>query len=686
VFINLVARHLDGLIFPMRKTVAESVAEKLGLEKTEDLLFHFPRRYEDRTRWLDPLTVNADEWVLVHGKIESPKVARWRGGRGGSFELTLRAPDDDYVIPLVWYNMPFLKTYLTGGRELIAYGRVTVSGKKRRIVHPEFELTDSGDGADIHLNRIVPVYPSTSGLSQRGIRQAVFELLFKDSVTFPEIHPVPDGMVSISEAMRGVHFPESFAQQEACRRRLAFDELFAMQVLLALRRREAKQFTKVRAADVQREPLREKFLQSLTFTPTRAQSRVFAEIDRDLAAPRPMNRLLQGDVGSGKTLVAAYAMLRTLERGENAALLAPTETLAEQHYRNLLRLLEPLNVSVRIFTRNKKSGDAALFDRQRGIVYVGTHALFQEKVELENLGLGVIDEQHKFGVDQRRAFLAKGNHPDLLVMTATPIPRTLCLTLYGDLDVSVLDELPPGRKTIRTVLRAAPELPKVWAFIKKEIAADRQAYIVYPLLEESEKMDLKSVKAAYLEMQKIFGEREVVMLHGKMDADEKSAAMTAFRHGQRHVMVATSVIEVGVDVPTATLMVIEHAERFGLAQLHQLRGRVGRGAAQSYCVLVGDPKTPEGWQRLKIMEESQDGFALAEEDLKIRGPGNILGTEQSGLPPLRVASLGRDMQLLSLARDAGTRLIDEDPLLMNYPALRERLEKFRFSADPKGAN
>jgi ATP-dependent DNA helicase RecG len=658
------------------------VAGKLGLAGPEDLLFHFPRRYEDRTRWLDPLTVGEDEWVLVRGTIEAPRAMRWRGGRG-SFELTLRAPDDAYTIPLVWYNMPFLKQYLAAGRELIAYGRVSVSGNKRKLVHPEFEL-NTADDADIHMNRIVPVYPSTSGLSQRAIRQAVYALLFKDGARFPEIHPAPDGLAGLDEAMHGIHFPASFTQQEECRRRLAFDELFAMQVLLALRRREARQFAKTRAAD--RAPLREQFLRALPFTPTRAQTRVFAELDRDLAAPRPMNRLLQGDVGSGKTLVAAYAMLRALERGENAALLAPTETLAEQHYRNLRKLLEPLDVSVRIFTRNKKTGDAALFDRLRGIVYVGTHALFQDKVELENLGLGVIDEQHKFGVNQRRAFLAKGRHPDLLVMTATPIPRTLCLTLYGDLDVSVLDELPPGRKSIRTVLRAAEELPRVWSFIRREIAAGRRAYIVYPLLEESEKTDLKSVRAAYAEMQEIFGAGEVVMLHGKMEPDEKSVAMEQFRHGQRHVMVATSVIEVGVDVPSATMMVIEHAERFGLAQLHQLRGRVGRGAEQSYCVLVGDPKTPEGWQRLKIMEDTQDGFVLAEEDLKIRGPGNILGTEQSGLPPLRVANLGRDTQLLAQAREAGHQLITADPQLTKYPALRERLEKFRFTADPKGAN
>jgi len=643
----------------MRKSVVESVVSKLGLPGPEDLLFHFPRRYEDRTHWLNPLTASPEDWVVVHGKIESPKVSRWRGGRG-SFELVLHAPDDAYAIPLVWYNMPFLKTYLTEGRELVAYGKLAISGKKRKLVHPDFELVTHDDHDNIHMDRIVPVYPSTSGLNQRSIRQATHELLFKQDIRFPEIHPVPQGLVDMNEAMRGIHFPESFEQQEECRRRLAFDELFAMQVLLTMRRREAKQHHKTRG--INRENLCEQFLQALPFTPTQAQSRVFREIERDLDAPRPMNRLLQGDVGAGKTLVAAYAMLRTLERGENAALLAPTETLAEQHYRNLYKLLEPLGVSVRIFTRNKKSTDAALFGKNKGIVYVGTHALFQEKVELENIGLGVIDEQHKFGVNQRRAFLAKGNHPDLLVMTATPIPRTLCLTLYGDLDVSVLDELPPGRKPIKTVLRAAEELPKVWQFIRKEITADRQAYIVYPLLEESEKMDLKSVQAAYKEMQKVFGEREVVMLHGKMDPDEKSAAMNRFRSGQCHVMVATSVIEVGVDVPTATMMVIEHAERFGLAQLHQLRGRVGRGAAESTCVLLfEEPLTDTAKQRLKVIYETTDGFEIARQDLLIRGPGEFLGARQSGVPLLRFADLERDVALIEQARDAADELLRTDP-------------------------
>jgi len=660
-----------------------AVWKKLGLASEEDLVFHFPRRYEDRARWLNPFLAVDGEMVTVRGTIVTAKLARWRGGRN-CFDLILQPLDQFETLQLVWYNMPFLKTYLTPGRELIVHGRIVVTGKKRKLAHPEFELVDEDEeGGNIHLNRITPVYPATSGVNQRMIRAAVYGLLQRPGWTVADVPPVPEGFVSLAQALQGIHFPADAAELEACRARLAFDELFAMQVLLAHRRSQAKSHHKERLR-TQLE-LCAPFVGSLPFQPTAAQRRVFAEIDRDLAGVKPMNRMLQGDVGSGKTLVAAYALLKTLEQGKNGAILAPTETLAEQHYRNLSRLLEPLEISVRLFTRTRKTGDASLFGKS-GVVYVGTHALFQEKVELPNLGLGVIDEQHKFGVLQRQAFLAKGDHPDLLVMTATPIPRTLCLTLYGDLDVSILDELPPGRQPIKTVLRSVAELPRVWEFVKKEMAAGRQAYVVYPVLEENEKSDLKSVQAAYKELQQVFGVAEVVMLHGKMDAEEKSARMREFREGRSHVMVATSVIEVGVDVPSATLMVIEHAERFGLAQLHQLRGRVGRGAARSYCVLVGEPKSPESWQRLKIMEETQDGFVLAEEDLKIRGPGNILGTEQSGLPPLRVANLARDMKILARAREFAGELILQDPQLQRHPELKKRLEVYWPAADPKAAN
>ncbi|NJK90523.1 MAG: ATP-dependent DNA helicase RecG [Blastochloris sp.] len=583
------------------------------------------------------------------------------------------------------------KNYLKEGKELIAHGRLTLSGKKRKILHPEIEVISPDPQAAIHLDRITPIYPSTTGLNQRVIRSRIHGVLHAPDFDVVEMLPLPGSWISAREAYQAIHFPASWAELEEGRQRLAFEELFLMQILLAKRRQSVAVLHKDRAmppptgSDQATASLSARWLASLPYQPTGAQRRVFTELDADLSKPRPMNRLLQGDVGSGKTLVACYAMLKTLEAGSNAALLAPTETLAEQHARNFRQLLEPLGIRVELWTRTRKPSGTGLF-AVVGTVYVGTHALFQEKVVIPRLGLGVIDEQHKFGVLQRRAFLAKGDNPDLLVMTATPIPRTLCLTLYGDLDVSILDEMPPGRREIKTVLRSEEELPKVWFYIQSEIKKGRQAYVVYPVLEESEKLDLKSVTQAYKQLQEIFGKNEVVMLHGKMDAEEKRRHMAEFRAGQKHVMVATSVIEVGVDVPRATMMVIEHAERFGLAQLHQLRGRVGRSDLQSYCVLVGEPKSEESWKRLKIMEETQDGFKLAEEDLKIRGPGNILGAEQSGLPPLRVANLGKDMKLLSEARQHAQRLMEQDPALKAYPRLRERLNQYAAFSGHETAN
>jgi len=664
-----------------KKKVPEAWA-KLGILSDQDLIHHFPRRHEDRSLWSDPISATEGATVTTRGKIVSSKNNRWRGGRS-SFEAVFQPQGMFESITLVWYNMPFFKNYLKEGKELIAHGRIMISGKKRKIMHPEIEVITEDMHCSIHLDRLTPIYPTTTGLSQRVIRSRMHATLSGEDFYVQEMVPLPGNFVSATEAYREIHFPTTPASLESARQRLAFEELFLMQILLAKRRQNVISVHKKRGK--KKRDLVEPWLKSLSFQPTNAQSRVFAELDEDLARERPMNRLLQGDVGSGKTLVACHAMLRTLECGMNAALLAPTETLAEQHARNLRKLLEPFDVSVQVWTKNQKPTGAGLFTKN-GIIFVGTHALFQAKAVLPSLGLGVIDEQHKFGVLQRRAFLAKGENTDLLVMTATPIPRTLCLTLYGDLDVSVLDEMPPGRKEIKTVLRSAEELSKVWAYIKKEIQKDRQAYVVYPVLEESEKLDLKSVKVAFKEMQGIFGEKEVVMLHGKMDPEEKMLQMAEFRTGRKHVMVATSVIEVGVDVPTATMMVIEHAERFGLAQLHQLRGRVGRSDLQSYCVLVGEPKGEESWKRLKIMEETQDGFRLAEEDLKIRGPGNILGAEQSGLPPLRVANLGRDMLLLSEARKAASELMEREPELENYPALRERLKTYEVFAGHQTAN
>jgi ATP-dependent DNA helicase RecG len=661
------AKHPDPSAAPIQR-----IWQKLGYATESELLYHFPRRYEDRSRWLDPFTVEDGDWVTSRGKIVKTKFSRWRGGKI-CFEAVMQPQGTFHALQLVWFNMPFLKTSLVEGKELIVHGKIQVQKDKRKLTHPEFEIIRHEEDPNIHLNRVTPVYPLTEGVGQRQLRRTLFKLIQNKMPVLDETHPVPPDFPLLQQAMMEIHFPESFWSLELARKRLAFDELFSMQVLLADRRRRARAHRKLRPPAAR--SLVAPFLASLPYSPTGAQVRVFGEIARDLEDPRPMHRLLQGDVGSGKTLVAAHAMLHALERGFSAALLAPTETLAEQHHRNLNSLFAGLGVPVHLWTRHAKPGDAPLLEREAA-VFVGTHALFQDSVRLPNLGLGVIDEQHKFGVMQRQAFLSKGDHPDLLLMTATPIPRTLCLCVYGDLDVSVLDEMPPGRIPVQTVLRTREELPKVWEYVKKENARGRQAYVVYPVLEESEKHDLKSVQAACRELQGIFGTGQVVMLHGKMDPVEKSARMRDFQQGRAGVMVATSVIEVGVDVPAATMMIVEHAERFGLAQLHQLRGRVGRGGYKSYCVLVSDAATPESWERLKVMETVQDGFQLSEEDLKIRGPGNVLGTEQSGLPPLRLANLSRDMPLLQQAREMASLLVEKDPQLKSHPGLRQHLSAF----------
>jgi ATP-dependent DNA helicase RecG len=669
------------------KAGLESVApqrlwQKLGYAEEAGLLYHFPRRYEDRAQWQDPFRCVEGDWVTTRGVVVKTKFSRWRGGRV-CFEALLQ-PEGTYEgLELFWFNMPFLKTSINEGKELIVHGKIQIVKKRRRLTHPEFEIIRREEDPAIHLNRITPIYPLKEGVSQRQLRRTIFKWVTTQLPELPEVHPAPPGLPPVREAMMGIHFPASFAELELARKRLAFDELFSMQVLLAERRRRARQA--VRSRPALRRDLCTPFLASLPYIATAAQRRSFQEIDTDLAGPRPMQRLLQGDVGAGKTLVAVHALLRCLERGLSGALMAPTETLAEQHARNVRTLVGPLGVNVQLWTRHHRPEEVPLLDRS-GTIHVGTHALFQDDVTLPALGLVVIDEQHKFGVMQREAFLKKGDQPDMLLMTATPIPRTLCLALYGDLDISVLDEMPPGRRAVKTVLRGPEELPRVWDFVRKEAASGRQTYVVYPVLEESEKHDLKSATSAFKELQGIFGSEQVVMLHGRMDPVEKSARMRDFTSGRARIMVATSVIEVGVDVAQATMMVIEHAERFGLAQLHQLRGRVGRGPHQSYCVLVSDAANPESWERLKVMEATQDGFVLAEEDLKLRGPGNLLGTEQSGLPPLRVASLTRDLPLLHQARELAAELIERDPGLKANPLLRQRLGAYWTEAAGLGAH
>ncbi|MEM6600196.1 MAG: ATP-dependent DNA helicase RecG [Verrucomicrobiota bacterium] len=659
------------------KSSAHAVWTKLGYKSSHELIAHFPRRYEDRSRWEDPFLCKLDQPVTVQGEVLAVKSTRWRGGRS-VFEVILQPAGLLQELGLTWFNMPFMKNVFKEGDQVVLFGKISEGKNGRRMIHPEYEVIKQHDEPRIHLNRVTPVYPLVSGVYQKTVRTAIYAELFSEDFKVSEFYQAPDPYMSRLEAVRKIHFPDSMDELEPARKRLAHDELITMQTVMAVRRQRTVRQRKDRPAPVQ--DLVPKFLHHLGFEPTGAQHRVFSEIDRDLSRHYPMHRLIQGDVGSGKTIVAAYALVRCLESGKNGAMLAPTETLATQHAENLRKILAPLGIEVLLWTRTTKPVAGESLQSAGSIVYVGTHALIQESAVLENLGLGVIDEQHKFGVAQRHALMQKGQHPDLLVMTATPIPRTLCLTYYGDLDVSVLDEMPPGRKLVKTVLRAQSDLKKVWKFIRQESSHGRQAYVVYPLLEESEKLDVRSVQAAFSELKGVFGDDQVVMLHGKLESAEKQRRMQAFKQGKFSVMVATSVIEVGVDNPNATMMVIENAERFGLAQLHQLRGRVGRGPDQAYCVLVGEPKNEDAWKRLAVMEKTADGFEIAEADLQIRGPGDILGTEQSGFP-LKIVNLVKDMDMIEPCRRLVQNILNEDPDLSHHPGLYKRIKPFIQEAD-----
>jgi ATP-dependent DNA helicase RecG len=659
---------------------------KLGLVTHDDLLHYVPRRYEDR-RHLAPLSTAVDgQPMTVRGKVHSAKPGRWGALK---LEITVgpaKLESTKDLLTARWFG--FRPYGIKEACDIFLYGRITRDGKGRLTMgNPDYEIAHDDAESYIHIDRIAPIYALTEGLTQRVLRRLMYEATQKAAFSAPEFYPAPERMMSRQEAFRIIHFPESFQAEERARQRLAYDEFFVLQCVVALRR--MSRATAHRHRPSAKSDLARRWLASLPFALTTAQQRVMREIDADLGNGPPMNRLLQGDVGAGKTAVAVYSMLRAVEAGEQAALMAPTQILAEQHALNLRCWLEPLGIRVDLFTGNTKGkkgdrlqgGEIDLFNRAQasaksttGSVIIGTHALLYDRYAADKLGLIVIDEQHKFGVLQRLALSRKGQNPDILVMTATPIPRTLGMTVYGDLDVSILDELPPGRQKIQTKRKSPAEMEQFWAFLMKRIGEGRQAYVIYPLVEESEKVDAKSVKAEFERLKELLPQAKLGLLHGQLDPAEKERVMTAFRAGEIQVLLSTSVIEVGVDVPNATVMLIENAERFGLAQLHQLRGRIGRGTHLSYCALAGEPKSLESWRRLKIMEETTDGFRIAEEDFRIRGPGNIFGTEQSGLPPLRFASLETDFELLTVARKDAARFLKEDPTLAPWPGLREKMQ------------
>ncbi|MBI1357706.1 MAG: ATP-dependent DNA helicase RecG [Acidobacteria bacterium] len=659
------------------------VFESKGLFTVEDLLYTMPFRYEDRSN-LKPISQLAPgETATLVGEVRSAGSFGSRSSRARIFEVRVRDASGA-TMAAKWFRGDYLQRIFEPGQVVALYGKIEWNRYENgvEILHPEYEILSADDEqAALHLGRITPIYRAVGKINTRALRGLIGRAL--ETAAFPE-DPLPEAIrrrMALPERARALwdaHFPPEGTDLRllaACRTpaqfRLIMEEFFFLECGLALKRRKARAAPGI--AFELNDRARDRIKRILPFKPTNAQKRALGEIAQDMAKPTPMNRLLQGDVGSGKTIVAVQAAVIALESGYQVALMAPTEILAQQHYYNLRKLLEPAGYVVAgltgSFAKSAKTKLKRLIASGLAHVVVGTHALISKDVDFHKLGLIVIDEQHRFGVLQRLELLRKGLHPDVLVMTATPIPRTLSLTLYGELDVSVIDELPPGRTPIVTRARDYDHVERVYSFVAQQVGEGRQAYVVCPLVEESESKTAKAATETWRQLsEEVFPELKVGLLHGRMTPSDKEAAMESFQSGETQVLVSTTVVEVGVDVPNASVMVIEHAENFGLAQLHQLRGRVGRGAAQSYCILLTGGAGEAARERIAAMERTQDGFEIADIDLQLRGPGEFFGVKQSGLPEFRVANLVRDREALEIARNEATAFVETPPS-------REELEK-----------
>lgn len=664
------------------KGVGPKISEallRMNIRTIEDLLYLIPRTYIDRRRIKKISSITPGEQATLIGKVMNIS-SRTFAGRSKLFEILIS--DGSQNICAKWFRISakyqnLLKKKFKEGSDVILSGTVSNFRYQKEVHHPEIDLLE-GDDAFEHKLKIQPVYPLTEGMHQKSIQRIMEQAVSRYCRYLPEV--IPESirneyrLMPLSIALAHTHFPDTdddidqlLNLQSEYHRRIVFDEFFMLQSVLALRKKgiaiEPGISFKIDQVKTRT------FLNRLPFSLTRAQENAVKDIFSDMKKPFPMNRLIQGDVGSGKTVVSLIACFCARLNGYQSAVMAPTEILAEQHYKTITGLTDSLNITVTLLTSSqpKAEKDDALNKIRKGEsdIVIGTHALIQEGVDFKNLGFAVIDEQHKFGVLQRAEIKRKGENPDILVMTATPIPRTLGLTVYGDLDITIIGELPPGRKPVKTKVIHENRREQVYDIIRQELSKKQQAFIIYPLVEESEKMDLLDATHMAAHLQKdIFPEFKVGLVHGRMKADEKERIMNQFKENKIHILVSTTVVEVGIDVPNASLMVIEHAERFGLSQLHQLRGRVGRGSAESMCILLAQfKKSDEAKQRLDVMAKTSDGFKIAEEDFNIRGPGEFLGTRQSGLPDFRVAHIGRDINILIEARKAAFALIDKDPEL-----------------------
>ena len=654
-----------------------SVLESKGIRTVEDLLSYAPFRYEDRSNVKPISQLAPGETATVIAQVRSACLAGFQSRRLGLFETTF-ADGSGRTLAGKWFHGNYLANVLEPGQLIALFGKVEFDSYSGGLVmmHPEYEILTAEDDAEssLHTGRIVPIYEAAGKITTRVFRTLIHRVL---ETLAPLEDPLPGHirrrlkLPGLWESVRALHFPppgEDLRTLNAFRSpahyRLIFDEFFWLECGLSLKRSKAR-LRKGIAFELN-DRIRGKVKLMLPFKPTGAQKRVLGEIARDMASDHPMSRMLEGDVGSGKTLVAAEAAIIAIENRHQVAVLAPTEILAVQHYFYFKNLFAKLGYAVGLLvgstTRKEKKQIKKELAEGNIPVVVGTHALLEEDVEFHRLGLVIIDEQHRFGVMQRARLMGKGVHPDILVMTATPIPRTLALTIYGDLDTSILDEMPPGRKPIKTFHVTETRIEQVYSFLKKEVDKGRQAYVVYPVIEESETQALKAAEKMYGHLSEIvFPDVPVGLLHGRLSANDKEAVMNRFKDGGIKILVCTTVIEVGVDVANATVMVVEQAERFGLAQLHQMRGRVGRGAEQSYCILVTGKLSPAGRERIRTLVESSDGFHIAEMDLRLRGPGEFFGTRQSGLPAFRIGNIIRDHDLLELARREATTFIENAP-------------------------
>lgn len=667
-FLAKPVRYLKG-VGPKR---AELLA-KIGIATVEDLLNYFPRDYQDRTQIKLIRDLLAREVVTIQGTVQAiHEIRPYRMSRSLRHILKVTLTDSSGIIHAVWFNQPYRAKQFQQGQKIIMTGKTRFNAGDFEIDPIDYEIIGEEEPAVVKGPGIVPLYPLSEGLEQRFLRTMMSHAISQLKTEMREV--LPDSILNKykfpnrSKAIREIHFPSSMKELIPVRTRFIYEEFFSMQLAIAFEKGKQVQIQKPQKYS-KISTLVDKFLKGLPFVLTNAQNRVHQEIINDMLKPYPMNRLLQGDVGSGKTLVALLAMLQAVESGYQAVLMVPTEVLAEQHLITFERWLSPLNIPVALLTGSTKSKTRVetLQKIQTGEikVIIGTHALLEQPVEFKNMALGVIDEQHRFGVAQRNKLRKKGLEVDILIMTATPIPRTLSMTVYGDLEVSVLDEMPPGRADIKTQWYSERDRNKVYAFLSTQVQAGRQVYFIYPLVEKSSKMELKAAVQMYEHLQRdIFPTFRLGLIHGRMNRLEQHPIMAAFAKGEIDILVSTTVIEVGIDVPNATVMVIEHGERFGLSQLHQLRGRVGRGVHQSYCILITPSNLGESVRdRLTILTQTLDGFMIAEEDLRLRGPGEMLGTMQHGINIFRIADLMRDKDWLVHARSDAFALAADDPQL-----------------------